>query len=109
MENKKEVLSIDYKIKTYRWLFSMSLFQLLVCFILPVFLFPFQVLLSIELLIALTVGLLFGLFFWGVNIYGYFVDKRRRTLYATLTIFICLWIVWAMVTWHFIPHMHYLN
>lgn len=87
----------------------MSCFQLMVCFIFPVILFPIQVLLPIELFVALTVGLLFGLYSLAVNIYGIFIDKRRQTVYVVLTVIISLWIIWAVLTWVFIDHMHYLT
>ncbi len=97
------------KIKTFRWLFVISVFQLLVCFILPIFLFPIQYLLYIEILIALTVGLLFGLYFLGVNIYGLFIDKNRLALYIVIIIFISVWTVWTIITWLNIEHMEYLT
>jgi hypothetical protein len=104
-----EMLIKENRIKTFRWLFYMSFFQLLLCFIIPVSLFPIQVLLPIEAFIALTVGLLFGLYSLGVNIYGIFIDRRRRTLYVVITAIISLWIIWAVFTWLFIDHMHYLT
>jgi hypothetical protein len=109
MENKNDTVINENKIKTFRWLFYFSLFQLLACFIFPVFLFPIQVLLSIEILIVLTVGLLFGLYFFGVNIYGLFIDKRRSPIYIVIIIFISAWTIWAVITWLFIEHMHYLT
>jgi hypothetical protein len=109
MRDGNNMLTEENRIKTFRWLFYMSLFQLLVCFILPVILFPIQVLLPIELFAALTVGLLFGLYFLGVNIYGIFIDKRRRTIYGVITSIISLWIIWAVYTWLFIDQMDYLT
>ena len=97
------------KIKTFRWLFYICVIQLLICFLLPVFMFPFQVLFNIEILIALTVGLLFGLYFLGVNIYGIFIDKSRHPIYITLIILICGWTIWAIITWRYIEHMRYLT
>ncbi|MGD8456462.1 MAG: hypothetical protein PVF83_08765 [Anaerolineales bacterium] len=87
----------------------MSLFQLLLCLLVPLFLFPIQVLLPIEAFIALTIGLLFVLYFLGVNIYGIFIDKARRTIYIVITALMGLWIAWAVITWLFIDHMHYLT
>ena len=103
------MLKIDIRMKTFRWLYYMSLFQLLVCFILPVFLFPIQVLLPIEMFIALTVGLIFGFYFGGVNIAGIFIDSERRTLYVAATIMISLWFIWAVISWLFIDQMDYLT
>ena len=109
MANKNDIVINENKIKTFRWLFYFSLFQLLACFMLPVILFRVQALLYIELFIALTVGLLFGLFFLGVNIYGIFIDKIRRPLYIVIIIFISAWTVWTIITWLYIEHMYYLT
>jgi len=102
-------LEAENKIKTFRWLFYISLFSLGACFIFPMIVFPFKVLFSIEILNALTVGLLFGLYFLGVNVYGILIDKKRRTLYVAITIFIILWTLWTIITWLFIEHMRYLT
>lgn len=99
----------DNKVKTFRWLFYFSLLQLLACLVFPVFLFSSQVLLSIELLVVLTVGLLFGLYFLGVSIYGLFVDKKKRPIYIVIIILISVWAIWAVLTWLYIEHMRYLT
>ena len=109
MTNKNDNVIDDNKIKTFRWLFYISLFQLLVCFTFPIIMFPMQVLFSMELLIALTVGLLFGLYFLGVNIYGLFIDKSRRPLYIGIIIFISVWTIWTIISWLYIEHMDYLT
>lgn len=109
MVNKNDMVINESQIKTFRWLFFISLFQLLACFIFPVILFPIQVLLYIEILNALTVGLLFGLYFLGVNIYGILIDKRRRRIYIVTIIFISVWTIWTIISWLYIEHMYYLT
>jgi hypothetical protein len=109
MANKNDIVINESKIKTFRWLFYISLFQLFGCFVFPIILFPIQVLLHIEMLNALTVGLLFGLYFLGVNIYGAFIDKRRRPIYTGMIIFISVWTIWTIITWLYIEHMGYLT
>ena len=99
----------ENKVETFRWLFYLSLFQLLACLTLPLLLFPGQVRFSIELLVVLTVGLLFGLYFMGVSIYGLFIDKTRRTIYSVIIILISLWVIGAILTWIFIERMPYLT
>ena len=106
-ENSKEIS--QNKIKTFRWLFYISLFQLLVCFAVPIILMPIHSLLIIEILIALTIGLLFGLYFMGVCIYGIFVDKSRRRLYIAIVSFVGVWTIWSIITWSYIEHMSYLT
>ncbi len=109
MVNGNDVVINENKIKTFRWLFYISLFQLLVCFVFPAIIFPAKVLLAIELLNALTVGLLFGLYFLGVNVYGFFIDRRRRPVYLVIIIFISVWTIWTIITWLYIEHMRYLT
>jgi hypothetical protein len=98
----------DYKVKTFRWLFYMSLFQLFVFFLVPTLMVPLKILLSLEILAALTVGVLIALFFLGVNIYGLFVDKRRKKLYTVIIIFMTAWVLWAFISWLYIEYMDYL-
>jgi len=109
MVNQNHVVTNETKTKTFRWLFYMSLFQLLACLIFPAIVFPKQVLFYIEMLNLLTVALLLGLYFLGVNIYGVSVDKTRRPIYIAVITFISLWTLWAIVTWLYIEHMHYLT
>lgn len=109
MVNRNDVVTNETRTKTFRWLFYISLFQLLACFIFPVIVFPKQVLFHIEMLNALTVGLLFGIYFLGVNIYGVFIDKRRRPIYVVIITFIGLWTLWTIITWLYIEHMRYLT
>jgi len=109
MVDKNDMAINENKIKTFRWLFYISLLQLLACFIFPVILFPIQVLLYIEIFIALTAGLLIGLYFLGVNICGIFVDKRRRSIYIVMSLFISMWTIWTIITWLYIEHMYYLT
>jgi hypothetical protein len=109
MKNAKPATPSKYRIKACRWLFYISLFQLLACFAFPAIMFPASILLPIGLLNALTVGMLFGLYFLAVNIYGLFADKRRRPVYVAIIVFICMWVLWTIVTWRFIERMRYLT
>jgi len=107
MENRNDIDT--NKIKTFRWLFYMSLFQLLMCLIFPIIIFPIHIILYIEILNALTVALLFGLYLMGVCVYGIYVDKSRIRLYIAVVIFVSLWTIWAIISWCFIEHMLYLT
>ena len=98
----------EYKIKTFRWLFYISLLQLLVFFTVPILIYPAEFLLHMEILAALTVGVIFGLFFLFVNIYGLFVDKSRKLLYIIMVILMGGWITWSVISWLWIEHMDYL-
>lgn len=109
MENRVYASRSKNRVKTFRWLFYFSMFQLLACFAFPMIMFRMKILLVIEALNALTVGLLFGLYFMAVNIYGVQIDKKRRPLYIAIIIFICMWIIWAVITWRYIEHMRYLT
>lgn len=109
MMNMNQTVLLENRIKTVRWLFYMSLFQLVACFAFPAIMFPAKVLLPIELLNALTVGMLFGFYFLGVNIYGLVLDRKRRALYTAMIVFVALWAIWVAVTWRYIEHMRYLT
>ncbi|MFC2173521.1 hypothetical protein ACFLU6_12940 [Acidobacteriota bacterium] len=108
MASDNTVVSGENKIRTCRWLFYISLLQLLVFFLVPVFIYPAEYLLYMEILAALTLGLIFGLYFLGVNIYGFFVDRSRRALYTAFIVLIVLWAAWAVISWLFIERMNYL-
>ena len=109
MVDANSIEAKEIKIKTFRWLFYISLFQLLVCLAIPAILIPIYVLLYIEILIALTIGLLFGLYLMGVCIYGIFADKSRRRLYIAIVSFVSVWTIWSVITWLYIEHMRYLT
>ena len=109
MINKPNIL-IDNKVKTFRWLFYISLLPIIFLFIFPIVVFPIpmKIILSLEILAALTVGVLFSLFFLGVNIYGLFVDKHRKNLYIVLVVLMSSWVLWAVISWTYIEYMDYL-
>ena len=108
MTNESNTTLHDYEVKTFRWLFYLSLFQLFVFFLVPSLMVPLSYLFYLEILAALTVGVLFALFFLGVNIYGLFVDKRRKKLYIVMIIIMTSWILWSFISWLYIEHMDYL-
>ena len=109
MVQKNDLSETENRIKTFRWLFFLSVFQLLVCLTIPVLIFPKQVLFAIESFVALTVGLLFALYLLGVSIYGFFVDRSRRPVYVGVIIFMSAWTLWTIITWRYIEHMGYLT
>jgi hypothetical protein len=109
MGNKIYASMSENRVKTFRWLFYFSLIQLLACFAFPMIMFRMKNLLIIELLNALTVGMLFGLYFLAVNIYGLFIDKKRRSIYIAIIILISMWSIWTVITWRYIEHMRYLT
>jgi hypothetical protein len=74
----------------------------------PLLMVPLRILPYLELLAALTVGVLFALYFLGVNIYGFFVDKQRKRLYLGMIVLMSSWILWAVISWAYIEHMDYL-
>jgi hypothetical protein len=88
----------------------MSLLPIIFLFIVPIIVFPIpmKIILSLEILAALTVGVLFALFFLGVNIYGLFADKYRKQLYIIMIVLMSAWVVWAIISWTYIEYMDYL-
>ena len=99
---------IDNKVKTFRWLFYISLLPILILFVFPLVVFHTRIILYLEILAALTVGVLVALFFLGVNIYGIYVDRKRKNLYSVLIFLMSSWVLWAVISWTYIEYMDYL-
>ncbi|UCC43785.1 MAG: hypothetical protein JSU65_11775, partial [Candidatus Zixiibacteriota bacterium] len=74
----------------------------------PIFMFPPKYVLYLEILAAMTVGIIFALYFLAVNMYGLRVDKARRKLHAVMVVLTAGWIMWAFISWLYIAHMTYL-
>ena len=108
MKNIEDNIVPDNKTKIFRWYFYIALTQFLMYFIVPAIIFPGKVIKDIEVISALSLGLLVGVFFGLVNVLGLFLDRPRRVLYKTILIFITLYFVWALVSWSFIEKMDYL-
>jgi hypothetical protein len=108
MVNLSDFVKNENKIKTFRWFFYISLLQSMAYFVVPIFIFPPGYILHIEIISALTLGLVVGLFFLLVNIYGLFLDIGRRPLYVSMLVVIGLWFLWATISWTYIEHMDYL-
>lgn len=96
------------RIRTFRWVFYISLFQFVSFYLGPAFLFPAEYLFHIEMIVALTFGLVPVLYFLIVNLAGIFLDRSRRPLHVTLTTFLALWFLWAGISWAEIEQMDYL-
>ncbi|MCJ7488637.1 MAG: hypothetical protein MUO87_00615 [Thermoplasmata archaeon] len=108
MIDESSLTASEARIKTYRWFFYISLTQLLAYFIVPAFMFPGRIILYVEIISALTLGLVVGLFFLLVNMWSLYVDRGRRPLYAIMIILVGLWFLWAGISWTYIEHMDYL-
>jgi hypothetical protein len=105
--NKSNVL-LNNKIKTIRWLFYISSLPIIFLFVFPAVVFHSRIIIYLEILAALTVGVLFALFFLGVNIYGLFEDKYRKPLYIVMIVLMSAWVLWAVISWKYIEYMDYL-
>jgi len=101
-------LTLENRIKIFRWYFYIALSQLVLYFLVPAILFPNRVVLDIEIISALTIGLFVGIYFVLVDILGLVLDKSRRTLYISMLAVIATWFIWAVVSWAFIERMDYL-
>lgn len=101
---------IDNKVKIFRWLFYISVLPIIFLFIFPIVVFhiPIEIIFYLEMLAALTVGVLFALFFLGVNVYGLYVDRYRKPLYIVMIVIMSAWILWAVISWTYIEYMDYL-
>ncbi len=95
-------------IRTFRCVFYISAIQLATFFLVPAFVYPPGIRLHVEVMAALTFGLIPGLYFLIVNLTGIFIDRARRRLHVSLAAAVGLWFAWAAVSWAEIEHMHYL-
>jgi hypothetical protein len=103
-----DVVTDTNRIRIFRWFFYIGLTQQLMYYIVPAIIFPKQVLIDIEIISALSLGILVGVFFMLVNIVGLFLDKSRRMLYGVMLSLLAIYFVWAFVSWSFIERMDYL-
>ena len=108
MTNTKERTIPAQTTKTFRWYYYIALTQFLMYFIVPALIFPGKVIKDIEIISALTFGLVVGLFFGLVNLAGLFYDRSRRYCYGIGLLLITLYFIWAIVSWSFIERMDYL-
>ncbi|HUU44941.1 MAG TPA: hypothetical protein VM118_04345 [Acidobacteriota bacterium] len=108
MTTKDSTAPIDIRVKTARWLFYLSLVQVVGFFVVPGFIFPVKYLLYLEILAALTLGVFIALFFLAVNAWCLLIDRKRSVLYTTMIAISGGWIAWAIISWLFIEHMDYL-
>ena len=108
MELIKDKAKAYNRIKTFRLYFHIALIQLLMYFIVPLLIFPGKVIKDIEIISALTLGTLVGIFFGLVNIAGFVMDKSRRTLYVIMLFIIALYLTWVIISWTSIEKMDYL-
>ncbi|MFH2036457.1 MAG: hypothetical protein ABIJ45_08645 [Candidatus Zixiibacteriota bacterium] len=104
----KNVIQTENKIITFRWFFYISTLQLVAFLIGPMLIFPSKFVIHIEIISAMTLGLIVALFYLLVNIFGLVLDRERRRLYWILIAVISLWFLWAIITWSFIEHMDYI-
>lgn len=95
-------------ITAFRCAFYISLVQLLAFFLVPALVYPARILPHIEVMAALTLGLIPGLYFLIVNLVGIFADRARRPLHIFLSAAIGTWFTWAAISWATIERMDYL-
>ena len=103
-----DVVTRENKIRIFRWFFYIGLTQQLMYYIVPALVFPKQVLIDIEIISALSLGLLVSVFFMLVNIAGLFLDKSRWVLYSLILAVLTTYLIWAIVSWAYIERMDYL-
>lgn len=108
MSGKIDSFMTENRLRIFRWFFYISVLQLLAFFVGPVVIFPGRLLLHVELISAITLGLIVGLFLLLVNVCGYVLDRARRLLHVVMMIFVGLWFTWAAITWLYIEHMDYI-
>jgi len=95
-------------IRIFRWHFYIASLQLSLYFIVPALIFPGRLVMDIEVISALSLGIIVCVFFLLVNILGWFLDRGRRVLYASLISLMALYFIWVIISWSFIERMDYL-
>jgi hypothetical protein len=100
--------AVNSRIKTFRWYFYIAAAQFLMYFIVPLMVFPVKVIRDIEIVSALTLGTVVGIFFGLVNVAGLVLDKSRRILYLIMLSIIAAYMAWVVISWVFIERMNYL-
>ena len=95
-------------IRIFRWYFYIAAIQLSLYFIVPVLIFPGRLAMDIEVISALSLGVIVCVFFLLVNILGWFLDRGRRILYGSLISLMVVYFIWVIISWSFIERMDYL-
>jgi hypothetical protein len=108
MEQIEHKMTLNAGTKTYRWYFYIASVQFLMYFIVPLTIFPGEVIKDIEIISALTLGTIVGVFFGLVNIVGFILDKPRRVMHTILLFVIAAYLAWVVVSWAFIERMDFL-
>jgi hypothetical protein len=101
-------LLAEKRIGIFRWYFYIALLQLIMYFAVPAFVFPRRFIIDIEIISALTLGMVVCAFFLLVNVLGFFLDKSRRVLYASFLSIMVAYFTWVIISWSFIERMDYL-
>jgi hypothetical protein len=98
----------ENRVKIYRLYYYIALTQLLLYFIVPMVIFPGRIIKDVQVISALTLGPLVGLFFFLVNITGLFLDRGRRTLYIVSISIIVIYFAGTLLAWAYIEHLDFL-
>ena len=98
----------DNQIKVYRWYYLFALAQLILYFVVPMIIFPGQVIKDIQVISSLTLGPLVGLFFGLVSLTGLFLDRTRRPLYLVSLAVIVLYLAGVILSWAYIEQLDFL-
>jgi len=108
VQSSHRLVRTESRVKIYRWYYYLALTQFLLYFIVPMLIFPGRVIKDVEIISALTLGLLVGLFFLLVNLLGLFLDRERRVLYIASVSVIAVYFSGAFVSWSYIEHLDFL-
>ena len=108
MKQTEYKATVNSRSKTFRWYFYIAAAQFLMYFIVPLMIFPGKVIKDVEIVSALTLGTVVGMFFGLTNIAGLILDKSRRILYVIMLSIIAAYLAWVIVSWVLIERMDYL-
>ena len=96
---------LENRIKTYRWYYYIALTQFLMYFIVPMLIFPRHIIKDVEIISALTLGLVVGMFFLLTSVLGIVLDRQRRSFYLFSASAMGVYMLAALIAWSNIEHL----
>ena len=98
----------ENRVKIYRWYYYFALAQIVLYFTVPLIVFPGRIVKGAQVISALTLGPVVGLFFFLVSTIGLFLDKGRRALYITTMSVMALYLIAVILSWAYIEYLGFL-
>ena len=108
VDTNQRRLKTEARVKTYRWYYYIALTQLMLYFIVPIIIFPGRIVKDVEVISALTLGPVVGLFFLLVSLLGMFLDRERRIAYVVSVSLIAIYLTGVTYSWLYLEQLDFL-